>query len=132
MGIPRPAGRRASDADVRGGRQLSRANLDGSPRLINVPRGHDDTRATMARLRSWEGEVRVSHDRRRSLRGLVGGRRRVAPLGSPGGFLAVLATLVLATIAFGASTGAASPGRLVLTPSGRHQPVNKLKSMSRT
>ncbi len=86
----------------------------------------------MARLRSWEREVLVSHDRRRSLRGLVGGRRRAAALGSPGVFLAVLATLVLATIAFGASTDAASPGRLVLTASGRHQPVNKLKSTSRT
>jgi hypothetical protein len=83
----------------------------------------------MARLRPWEGEVFVSHDRRRSLRVLGGRWRRAAKLGFVGVLLAALAT-----IALGASTGAArsaaAPARLDLTASIRHQPVSHLKPKS--
>jgi hypothetical protein len=76
----------------------------------------------MARVRPWEGEVSVSHDRRWSLPALGGRWGRAVALGFAGAVLAALAT-----IAFGASTGAAAPGRLDLTASIRHQPVSKLK-----
>jgi len=56
---------------------------------------------------------------------LGGGWRRAAALGFAGALLATLAT-----IALGASTGAAAPGRLDLTASIRHQPVSKLKPKS--
>jgi len=76
----------------------------------------------MARVRPWEGEVLVSHDRRCSLPALGGGWRRAAGLLFAGGLLTALAT-----IALGASTGAAAPGRLDLTASIRHEPLSKLQ-----
>jgi hypothetical protein len=79
----------------------------------------------MARVRPWEGEVLVSHDRRVSLSTRGGGWRRAAALGFAGTLLAALVT-----IALGASTGAAAPGRVDLTASIRHQPVSKLKPKS--
>jgi hypothetical protein len=81
----------------------------------------------MARLRPWEGEVLISRDRQSSLPVLGGGWRRVAAFGLAGALLAVLAT-----IALGASKGAAAPGRLDLTASIRHQPVSTLEPKSPT
>jgi hypothetical protein len=75
----------------------------------------------MARVRPWEREVLVSHDRRWLLSALGAGSRRAAALGVAGALLAVT------TIALGASTGAAEPGRLDLTASIRHQPMSNLK-----
>jgi hypothetical protein len=98
------------------------SNLDASQRLINVPGGHDDIRATMARIRPWEGEELVSHHRWWSQPALDGGWRRAVALGFAGVLLAALAT-----IALGASAGAAVPGRVVLAASIRHQPLTKLE-----
>ncbi len=87
----------------------------------------------MARLRPWEGEVLVSHDRRRSLRVLDGPWKRAATLGFVGALLAALATIALGASAgasAGASGGPAAPGRLHLTASVLHQPVSHLKPKS--
>jgi hypothetical protein len=81
----------------------------------------------MPRVRPWEGEVLVSHDRRWPLPALGCGWRRAAALG----FASVLLA-ALATIALGASTGAAAPERLDLAASIRHQPVSKLKPRAPT
>jgi hypothetical protein len=93
----------------------------------------------MARVRPWEGEVLVSHDRRRSLPVLGGRWRRAAALGFAGVLLAALATIALGASAgafagafAGASAGPAGPGRLHLTASIRHQPVSHLKPTSPT
>ena len=89
----------------------------------------------MARVRPWEREVLVSHDRRRSLP-MRGARRRAAALGFAGVLLAALATIALGAstgAATGGATGAATalaPGRLDLTASIRHQPVSHLKPKS--
>jgi hypothetical protein len=79
----------------------------------------------MARVRPWEGEVLVSHDRPRSLPKRGGQLRRAATLG----FLGVLLA-ALATIAPTGSTRAVASGPLHLTASIRHQPVSHVESRS--
>ena len=89
----------------------------------------------MARVRPWEREVLLSHDRRRSLP-VRSGWRRAAALGFAVVLLAALVTIALGARA-GAPTGArtgvpgtVTPGRLTLAASIRYQPVSHLKPKS--
>ena len=79
----------------------------------------------MARVSPREGEVVVSRGRQWLLPTRGDGRTRAVPLGFAGLLLAVLAT-----IALGASAGAAAPGRVDRTASIRHQPVSMLRHKS--
>jgi len=81
----------------------------------------------MARVRPWEGEVLVSHDRRWSLPLVGGGWRRAAALAFACALLAALAT-----IALGASKSAATPGRVDLAAAIRREPLSMLESKTPT